>query len=243
MKYLLSILLIVSVALMVTLVYIWPSKPLDKQKIAVTVNGHNVAESQIQNELSKAGNIHVSRTDSLNSIIIKELLIQEAQHQNIDKEESFRSSLKSFYEQSLIKILMDRQYTNLQADVSDQEIDRYLSFFGRIVVFTRMKVNSDPPYAPLPEGGQTTEALFDDLADSLKFTIAFLETGSHSLNFDTSNEQYAIRLDRVAVEGKSRVVTPDRKLIKELLIQNKKEQKISQWLNELRLHASITIHN
>lgn len=243
MKYLLSILLIISAASIITLVYIWPDKPDNRQKIAATVNGHNLVESQLDSELSKSGSLSTTRADSLNSIITRELLIQEAQRQNIDKEESFRTALKTFYEQSLIKILMDRQYSKLKVDVSEEEINRYLSFFGKKITFTRMKVDSAPPHTPISENSQTTEVLFDDLADPLRFIIAFLEPGKHTLRFDTSNEQYAIRLDKIAVNETQATAPPRKDLIKELLIQNKKEQKIAQWLLDLRQNASITIHN
>ena len=58
----------------------------------------------------------------IHSLINKELLIQEAQRLEINREESFRRSVENFYEQSLIKNLMDRKYADLKIKVSERDV-------------------------------------------------------------------------------------------------------------------------
>lgn len=243
MKYLLTILAIVCAASLINLFYMWPHKPMAQKDIAVTINGHQLAQADLKAEETQSGYHQETKADMLDSLITKELLIQEAQRLKIDKEENFRKTLKIFYEQSLIKILMDRTYSNAKVDVSEIEIDRYLSFFGKTVTFSRLPVSSTPPYAPISQNGLQNEVLFDDLADSLKLLIAGLEPGKHALKFDTGNEQYAIRLDSISPAASIEPYIPERKIVRNILEQNKKQQQIAEWLNELRKKASITINN
>ena len=244
MRYIRIIVAILVLASLLTLIYLWPRGAAPKHDVVATINGFQLERSQLSFSPD-------SREDKqemaviLNSAITREVLIQEAQRQKIDKEEDFRKSLKAFYEQSLLKILMDRKYATLQVSVSDQDIDRYVALFGKTIRFTRLPVAAEPPYKPVSDQGQTTNVLFDDLADSLKPMIARLNPGEHTVKFDTGHEQYALRLDAVTASSAthSAAVALPREMTKRIIEQSKKDQLVAQWLTELRQRANITIHN
>ena len=242
MRYIRIIVAILILASLVTIIYLWPRAATPKRDVVATINGYQLERS----ELAAAGGGEEGdhqMEDILNSAITRELLIQEAQRQKIDKEDAFRKSLKDFYEQSLLKILMDRKYAALKVTVGDEEIDRYLSLFGKTIRFTRLPASAVPPYKPVSDQGQTTDVLFDDLADSLKPMIASLKLGEYFVKFDTGHEQYALRLDAVTASASSSPVALPRPMAKAIIEQSKKEQFIAQWLMELRQSANITIHN
>ncbi len=211
--------------------------------VAVTVNGHDLAKATVVAQ--GAGSAYHSKDypDLLNSAITRELLIQEAQRQNLDKEESFRVSLKTFYEESLIKTLMDRQYDLPEVVVKDSEIDNFLSLYGKTVTFTRLPITTSPPKIDSSEKGVQNEVLFDDLAEPLKCLISSLKPGESAVKFDTGNEQYAIRLDKVTAAMDTPKSTPDREQVRKILGEHKYQQQITNWLHGLRNKASITIHN
>ena len=244
MRYIRIILTILILASIVTLIYLWPRAAAPKRDVVATINGYQLEKSQLTASTSDGENDEQTE-NILNSAITRELLLQEAQRQKIDKEDAFRKSLKDFYEQSLLKILMDRKYASLNVTVSDEDIDRYLSLFGKTIRFTRLPVSAEPPYEPANEQGQTTNVLFDDLADSLKPMIASLKPGEYTVRFDTGHEQYALRLD-AATASSATSASPaalPRTMAKTIIEQSKKEQMIAQWLMELRQNANITIHN
>jgi hypothetical protein len=243
MKYLLTILGIICVASLLTLYFVWPDKPMQDSKVAVTVNGHDLAKTTVAAEGTRGGYHNEDYAELLDSVIMRELLIQAAQLSKIDKEESFRESLKTFYEQSLIKILMDRQYEAAQVTVDEAEVDAYLSFFGKRVTFTRLPVTPNPPHAPIPEKGTQNEVLFDDLAEPMKLLLSNLKTGEFDIRFDTGSERYAVRLDKVVPVLDVISALPDRESVKQMLTDQKRQQCINDWLDELRSKASITIHN
>ncbi len=243
MKYLFTILGIVLVASMLTLYFLWPSKPQPQANVAVTVNGHDFAKNTITAEGSKSGYHSDNYEMLLDSVITRELLIQEAQRQEIDKEANFRDSLKDFYEQSLIKTLMDRQYSEIEVSVTEAEIETYLSLLGRMVTFTRLPVTSSPPYSPASAEGPQTEVLFDDLSEPLQLLLAGLHPGETAIKFDTGSERYAVRLDKVQQLENVEQKLPERQHILEMFEEHKRQQQITRWLDELRKKASITIHN
>ncbi len=244
MKYLTAILAIICVVTLLTLYFVWPEKPIDAANVAVTINGHNLAKTTVVAEGERTGYHDEKNYEALlDSAITRELLIQEAQRRNLDKEESFRKSLKSFYEESLIKNLMDRQYRDPKVDVSESEIDAYLAMYSHIVTFTRLPVTASFPKVPASKEGPRNEVLFDDLAEPLKFLLFRLKPGEFAIRYDTGSEQYAIRLDKVTPANGMVTAKPDRVRVKQLLEGGKRQQRIFDWLNELRNKASITIHN
>ncbi|MDR3088505.1 MAG: hypothetical protein LBU39_01635 [Desulfobulbaceae bacterium] len=244
MRYIRIILALLALASLITVFYLWPRAEAPKRDVVATINGYQLEKSELTAS-PEEGDGDQRLEDLINSAITRELLIQEAQRQKIDKEEAFRKSLKAFYEQSLLKILMDRKYAAFNVTTSDEEIDRYLSLFGKMIRFTRLPVRSEPPYKPVSDQGQSTEVLFDDLADSMKPMIAGLKPGEYVIKFDTGHEQYALRLDAVTASSttsQTPAILP-REMAKSIIEQSKKERLISEWLTELRQNANITIHN
>ena len=243
MRYIRIILALLILASIAALIYLWPRASAQKQDVVATINGYQLARSELSSSLSEEERGH-EMEDVLNAAITRTLLIQEAERQKIDKEEAFRKSLKNFYEQSLLKTLIDRKYAALNVAVSDEDIDRYLSLFGKNIRFTRLQVSANPPYRPVSNQGETTDVPFDNLADSLKPIISSLKPGEYAVRFDTGHEQYGLRLDAVtapATASTATVVLP-RAIAKMDIEQSKKEQLVGQWLMELRQNANITIH-
>ena len=101
------------------------------------INDRIVIEHEFD-DLLKTKPIYYSDNEFIDVIIEKEILIQEAIKRNINKDEPFRASVENFYEQSLIKILMDRQYKEFNPDVSEKEIDKYISLTNMKVVISKM---------------------------------------------------------------------------------------------------------
>lgn len=243
MKYLLAILSIVAAITALSLFMLWPEKQPLEQDIAVTVNGHNLARKTLAEQEGKSGYHQDSKSELIDSAITRELLIQEAQRQAIDKEPSFMASLKSFYEQSLIKVLLDRQYQKTEVNVTEAEIDSFLSNFGKRIIFSRLPVADTTPQNLATKQGQQTSAIFDDLAEPIQVLIATLKPGEFAIKYDTGSDQYAIRLDSIVEAADADRTLPDRETVRKIMSDHKREQQINTWLNNLRKSASITIHN
>lgn len=240
MKYLFIILTIILAITAATIVFIWPDQPKEKKDILVTINGHDISRTDMQEE-GRTGSHHGSGSDFIDSVITKQLLIEEAQKLSIDKEPSFRKELKEYYEQSLIKVLMERENTSLQVQVSDKDVDNYLNSFGKTYTFMRLKTMEPPSVESLKKQGMVHSARFEDLSENLQLVIASLKPGKMAMEFETGNENYAVLLDKI--EGSTeRPVSIDPIKVRKTLAEHKRRQQINNWINDLRKKASVTIH-
>ena len=238
MKYLLTIVILVLASTVLTLLYLWPENKSVPENTVVSVNGRNFSRDFFDALDKKRGYHDETRKDMVDAVITRELLIQEARRLGIDREEPFRTSLKNYYEQSLIKILTDRQYKKLQVDVSEQDIDAYISCFGKIYTFTILPTGGEQNTLP-----RQRSALFDDLADPLRLLLSELKPGEAKEQFDTGSQVGKIRLDRVEpVPNYQPDETVNRQHIRTLLTEQKRSKRISSWMNDLRSKASIIVY-
>ena len=81
------------------------------------------------------------------------------------------------------------------------------------------------------------------LTNPVRLLLASLSPGAFKIKFDTGNEQYAIRLDKIEPVMTEKDQAPDREEIRLLLSEYRGEQIINEWYGDLRNQASITIHN
>lgn len=239
MKYILTIIIIVLASTVLTLFFLRPDDTPPVEEIILTVNDHNFSLESIKNNVQINSYSFHSETvaDLLESMITRELLIQEAQRLGIDQEESFRIALKNYYEQSLIKILTDRKYNSLQTAISEQDVDNYISNFGKIFTFSTL-----PALTKNGVGEQRHSMLFDDLSDSLGVLLAGMNPGDTKEQFDTSSSPGRIRLEHIEPAPDYQPVERDRQYIRALLIQNTKEELIRSWISGLRDKASIKMY-
>lgn len=242
MKYLYIILTIIGFATILTLLFILPEKRAPLKDIAISINGHDFGKEAVTAEGKKYGYHADQQSELFDTLITKELLIQEAERQEIHKEESFRQSLKSYYENSLVKTLLDRQNSKLQVSVSEADVDRYLFFLGKIVTFTRLDTIPKSTSEAVAAKGATTTALFSDLAAPVRLLLSTLQPSQYGVRFDTGNESYALRLDSIEPSPDYVAKTVDRQRIREILEEHQKEQQMKRWLVDLRKNATITIN-
>lgn len=242
MKYLFIILAIVAASITLSRLLLISPEKMVPDDIAITINGHNIAEKTVVREETRFGYHADEQSERYDSIITKELLLQEAKKQAIDKEESFREALKVYYENSLIKILLERKNGQITVTVSAADIDNYISFLGTVVSFTRLDIIPSSEIEAKSAKGKTHSALFDDLAAPVKLLLSSLKPNQFGIKFDTGNEKYAVRLDSISSPSKSSPPNIDRRKITEMIEDYKREQKINSWLTELKQDANITIH-
>ena len=243
MKYLYYILAIVAAATLLSLFFLWPDKEVEEKDSLFTINGQKYTRESITSRYSKFGYHSDNKAEMIDTAISRELLIQEAQRQAIDKEPNFRASLKNYYANGLIRILLDRKNDTIEIDITDADVDRYMSFLNTLVTFTRLGQIPQSEKEAAGATGVSTTSLFDDLAMPVKLLLASLSPGSFKVRFDTGNEQYAIRLDKIEPAMKEKDPAPDREEIRLLLSEYERERIINEWYSDLRNQASITIHN
>lgn len=243
MKYLYSILIIIFVSTLITVYVLWPERLVIQNDVVLSINGHQFTQKLID-ELAQNSSDQIDNQNQIpDSLITRELLIQEARKQAIDQEPGFRKTLKTFYEQSLIKLLMDRKVGSIDTQVTEKEIDTYLAGYGNYFTFSKFPVSDTFPKKILYDKGEQTTALFDDLAEPLKLTLSSMNVGELKEQFRTSNTRLAIRLDKIEPSGLPTKPLINRKIAENMLLEFKQEEIVNTWIGELRSKASIQIYN
>lgn len=221
MKYLFAILALVVVSSALTLYSLWPTDPTPPSRELWQKSSHSGDPDDHQL-------IDYSRATAL---LTRQTLVREAQRLGIDKEESFRRSLKEYYEQSLVKVLTDRKLAEVEVAVSEEDIDRYLASSGKTFVFTRFQVENGKIRE---QKGHQKTVLFDDLSASLRSLIADLQPGESAKRFATGTELCLIRLDKIEATKEIEVIQYDRDRVREQLENYQRSLAIDRWINELR---------
>jgi hypothetical protein len=90
--------------------------------IVVSVNNYAITRSEFEAELKalpySALDTPQSRKAFLDSLIDRKLILQYAQQNNLDKDESFLRSIEKFWEQSLLKIALDKKTREIASGIS-----------------------------------------------------------------------------------------------------------------------------
>lgn len=236
--YIILIFLILSGALGYELL----SPEVPAKDVSMVINGQVITREEFNRICSSPGDHMTTPSDAINSLITRELLIQEAQREGIDKEESFRRSIQNFYEQSLIKLLMDKKFNSLRVTVSDAELERYVSLMDKKVRLTVFTADTRQDAAKgVYKGTETREMNFDDLSRDMREQIVMLTKGEKTGPVEEGGKFIVLRLDRVGNSFRKPPSEKERDNIRKLLASEKRETIISDWIAGLRKKASVKV--
>lgn len=238
-RVVLFITVVVSLSIVITLA----SRHAEPTHPAMVINNKSISENQFNKMFSKKAYLQ-NKNDFIHSVIVKELLIQEALKAGIQKEESFRQSVQGFYEQSLIKIIMDRKYASLKPDIDESIIDRYVDWSDKTVDLTLLTYKQlEDISTGIIENEEHIRLPFNRLSIEVKYELLQLQNGhvSPPLFSETDNNYSVFRLDNISQSEIKTDKEENRDMIRQLLSEQYKEQMIAQWLDGLREHAEITL--
>lgn len=96
---------------------------------ALVINSYTITANEF-NELFKEVNIEdtpKARQAFLNNLIARKLLLQEAEREGLDKQKDFLKAVENFWQQSLIKIMVDKKVKEISStlQVSDKEVEDF----------------------------------------------------------------------------------------------------------------------
>lgn len=104
-----------------------PYTDIDKNTV-VSINNYNITRDEFEKDFKTSvygkTDTPESRRDFLNSLIGRKLILQYAQKEGFDKEKSFLRMIERFWEQSLLKIALDKKTREIAAasSVTDDEV-------------------------------------------------------------------------------------------------------------------------
>jgi hypothetical protein len=240
MKYIFYILGILIVLTIGVALRLSNSLKVEISEPALVINDRILSENELD-ERHKSGSYHSQGKGFLESVITRELLIQEAVKQGINKEEAFRKSVENFYEQSLVKILIDRKFQSLTPIVTDEMVEKYTGLSGKILQLTKFVYQTEEAIQKgRPQSSVEIKNEFENMSDSLKFSLLFLKPGELSSPEHTEAGYIFYRLD-ATLDATGIEPLTDRAQIKEFLINQNKKIQFDSWLEQLKIKADIQI--
>lgn len=104
----------------------------NQKQILAKVNNYQITSEEFQQELEESpysrDDTYESKKEALDAVISRKLILQEAQKRGLDKDEKFLKMIEKFWEQSLLKIAVDKKSREIAGTivVNDKDIeDRY----------------------------------------------------------------------------------------------------------------------
>jgi transcription initiation factor TFIIIB Brf1 subunit/transcription initiation factor TFIIB len=104
------------------------NKPKEGE-VLVRVNQYEITKQEFEEEFKASSFSRIdtlkSRKEFLDNLITRKLILQEAQRKGLDKDRSFLKVIERFWEQSLLKISLDKKTKEIarSVDVSQKEIE------------------------------------------------------------------------------------------------------------------------
>lgn len=210
----------------------------------ITVNSTAISQDRFDHFMTSRSS-RQSRDELIQSVIIKELLIQEALKADIQTEAPFRQSVRDFYEQSLIKTMMDRTYAALVPRVDEDMVERYQHLIGQTVSLTLMTYKKPEDLAN--RHFDTEERLtvpFNRLSTQVRYDLLSLSPGDYcEPAFSETDKIFSVfRLEHIIAPSSETKSKENRTNIRKLLEEQQKEQLISSWLNDLKENAVVSVN-
>lgn len=213
---------------------------VEVSKPFISVNDRIISEKEFERMLSRKPG-HVNDEQFAELVIEKQVLIQEAIKQGINKEESFRQTVENFYEQSLIKILHDRKLDELVVDVSNDEIEKYRLLMPYTFYITKLVYSSMDDCANKNIiGVEKIQSDFIDLSGDLKYILMDLAPGQTSEPQKTDFGVFVYTLDRMEKSSNTDALKAfDIKKVSLFIRDKKKEQLMDEWIAKIIQAAKI----
>ncbi len=105
------------------------SRQPDNKRVLAKINNYEITQEEFEEEFKASS---FSRTDTLesrkeflNNLINRKLILQNAQGKGLDKDKDFLKMIERFWEQSLIKLALDKKSKEIAGSVfvSDKTIE------------------------------------------------------------------------------------------------------------------------
>lgn len=213
--------------------------PLNKDFV-ISINQKHVTREEFNARLASIHN--ADRQDFINSLIVRELMIQAAEKEGIDKNEAFRRSIQDYYEQSLIKQVMDKKIKDIKVSVTDQEIDRFIAFQNSTVTVTTFLADDENAAEKAQfKSHEVRTVRVNDLADDACGRLECLKEGECTPPFKTDRGCEVVRLDKVVCPADQVLSAKNRDKIRSLLLARKRQKAIDSWIADMKAGSKIEV--
>jgi len=220
-------------------IYVYIYSPEKKIDAMITVNKRVISKDEFNHQLSRL--YSRDRTELLNTIVVQELLLQEAQRMGIDKTDAFRRTIQDFYEHTLVKQAIDRKLSDTPIAIGDKDIDHYLAFqVQRLYLSFYTAESEDDAVKGKLKLQEKRNMLGKDLSEDMGIQIQKLKIGEKTAPVGAGSDWTVIQLEKVVGGSVSPLPAAAKEAIRKVLAEREKNRVIDSWVGDLRKKAVIS---
>jgi hypothetical protein len=236
MKYIIYILFIACLA---TLSFFYSSEQRSQDSdFAVRVDGRAISTQEIDKLKQQSPSLFPKAESLPDSLIMREVLIAEALRQKVDQEEAFRHRIKTFYEQSLVKILVDRKLDSIRYTPTEEEVAAYANLQGRTLRIDLVPFDSAGQL--LTDETEHLEGSFLDFSIAIRMEILFLKPEIQSPPIDLFGQVYILVVQSIS-EKDPKVVSVDTERDHAVIVEYRRQELFTKWQEALVKQAKIEV--
>lgn len=236
----------------------------DDERVIAKINNFELQASDFKEALDPALMKYYTVEDKeqlLEMLISKEILLQEAQKLDLDKEKAFMKEVEGYWEQALLKSLINRKLEELsgKVKVDDDEVLKEYSRLKRrvqaeLVIFSD-KASAEKLSKSGPGSGEARLALKDkivsevpldwyttrDLPTEIEGPLFTMKPGELSAPIEYNKSWIVLKV----VGEEENKVGPLEELkgrIREDILRTKKQELLEAWSADLRRKANIRVN-
>ncbi|MGA2775899.1 MAG: peptidyl-prolyl cis-trans isomerase, partial [Candidatus Omnitrophota bacterium] len=261
------------IAIFFIAIFVSGCNPHDKQcrskEVVARINNYCLSVDDFKNEAmivesnkSFSSDAAGAKQELLQEIINKELLIQEAQKLNFDKEKPFMKEIERYWEQALLKFLLKKKSDELNRtiQVSKPEIEKEYQRMGKRFFVQILVLKNKAAADKLSKAGENFETIKNslkseiiseqgplwmtvgDLPLNLEDLLYSLKSGQVSVPVKYSLDNWAIikvlNENALALEPLGKIADQ----INLILLRRKKDAALEKWVEEIRNNAKVKIN-
>lgn len=237
MKYIVYIIFIAVIASF-SFFYFPTSSSNTDQSYVIRIDGRCISSTEIAELKQHSPSLFDQSGYLPESLIMREILIAEALRQKVDQEESFHHRIKTFYEQSLVKNLVDRQMASIHYSPTTEEFAAYTDLLGRTIELDLVPIASSAQ--SIVAEPEHLSGSYLDLSAAIRMEILFLKPGVPSAPFHLFGQNYVIIVQHIGEKDPLfDNYDDDRDLA--VIKEYRRQQIFSQWQESLMAQAKIEV--
>lgn len=178
----------------------------------------------------------------LETLISKEVLLQEAQRENLDKEKAFMKEIEGYWEQALLKSLINKRLKELSLNiiVTDKEVlDGYNRLKRRVQA--ELDIFADKAQTAKLSSIPADWYIHGDLPSQLENIAFSLKAGESSPPVEYNDAWVVVKVLKEE-ELKIKPLEEIQWKIKEDVVRIKKQELLEKWSADLRKKAKVEIN-
>ncbi|MCK9554457.1 peptidyl-prolyl cis-trans isomerase [bacterium] len=245
-----------------------PAGRLSDDEVVASINGYGLTVGEFKEQAEYplidryfSKDPATAKEEILENLVMKNILLQEAQKLNFDKDKEFMRDIEHYWQQALLKLLLNRKAAEITGDVSVKDAEILYEYKKmRRKMFAGLTVLSSKETADkLSAAGENFEKVkkelkdnilsdepadwwvAGDLPDSMENKLFELTPGGISVPVRYGNGWVVMRLTKEEV----RDIAPIEKIsqqIKENILEKKKEMAMELWALEVRGKAKVEVN-